>query len=162
MCRHERRKSWGCRAQISILDNFTSDGNWSAGISLVGWNWDPNQSWACMHPLPMGKGWLVASSDAVFNEALYPTQVLYGRRGANVHCLLYCESISSHSFILLPTKITIILSYYLPSSSSSLSRGGARFVHRPLLCFDLFIFLHCQALLRLTPFLLRLTDPHFL
>ena len=43
---------------------------------------------ACMHPLPMGKGWSVASSDAVFNEALYPTQVLYGWRGAIVHCLL--------------------------------------------------------------------------
>ena len=167
MRRHERRKSWGCHAQISILDNFTSDGNWSDGISLVGWNWDPKESWHACIPFPWGKvGRLHHRMQFLMKPCIQPKSSMGG--AAKTCTASYCESISSHSFILLPSKITIILSYYRPSSqsspwsSSSLSRGGARFVHRPLLCVDLFIFLHCQALLRLTPFLLRLTDPHFL
>ena len=127
----------------------------------------PKQSWHACIPFPWGKvGRLHHRMQFLMKPCIQPKSSMGG--AAQTCTAFYCESISSHSFILLPTKITIILSYYRPWSksspwsSSSLSRGGARFVHRPLLCLDLFIFLHCQALLRLTPFLLRLTDPHFL
>ena len=107
MCRHERRKSWGCHTQISILDNFTSDGNWSDGISLVRWNWDPKESWHACIPFPWGKvGWLHHRMQFLMKPCIQPKSSMGG--AAKTCTASYCESISSHSFISLPTKITII------------------------------------------------------
>ena len=54
------------------LDNLTQGGNWSDGISLVRWNWEPNRRWLMNAPPPLGGRRLVAAgaSDADFNEAL--------------------------------------------------------------------------------------------